>query len=588
MYTIDSPPQFDRPPFIIFTLLRGDNTWKYLRQRPHHLGRALASLGWPVVFIEAPSQEGSSKASITFRTIEQGLWLSPSWNQDSVTALLEQLARLWPESPWLFTHPSWAPYLNGSFLADRLLVYDCIDDWEVFPGTPDQVKDWEIRLASTADLVLASSMPLWVKMRRLNENVEYISNAVNIADYRVPLPESPELSHIPSPRLLFVGYVSEWVDLQLIDSVARMRPEWSIIMVGPSEIPESRLPKRPNIHWMGKRPYVELPMFTRYCDVGLIPFKQGQLVWAVNPVKIHEYLASGLPVVATLMPDLLLFNSPWVRVANGPDRFVSAIEEILAQTGRPAETLLRGSHTGTWLEKAQQIVEVVASGGRERYGGSRTKLLQQYTAALEGHWSDQGASPGLMDMLTETWYVGGQFEKVLEWGNPELPVFGCALVRLGMYEQARQWLSDANVGAKAGDETLLPMMMDDDSVAAYVLQVNGEFVESLRRMDSVDKPGPIHSLLGARAWHKIGFLEHALAAYASLVEERAFALPTADYLILGDIMRENGRMEEAEGAYLRAAERGSAEAERRLADLYLEVAYRQAVQTVQSEGRDRA
>ena len=116
-----------------------------------------------------------------------------------------------------------------------------------------------------------------------------------------------------------------------------------------------RLTARPNVHCLGFVPYAELPRYARYFDVGLIPFVLNRLTRAVNPVKLMEYLALGLPVLATRLPELETVAGP-IRLGQTPAEFRAGLREALALCGPEARAEARAvARRNTWDRRVEQL-----------------------------------------------------------------------------------------------------------------------------------------------------------------------------------------------------------------------------------------
>jgi len=118
------------------------------------------------------------------------------------------------------------------------------------------------------------------------------------------------MAALKAPRIVFTGaIVAAKLDLPMLAELARLRPSWSFALVGPIGPGEpradvSQLEAEPNIHLLGPRRYGELPDVLRAADAGLIPYARNTLTESIFPMKVYEYLAAGLPVVATPLPSL--------------------------------------------------------------------------------------------------------------------------------------------------------------------------------------------------------------------------------------------------------------------------------------------
>jgi UDP-galactopyranose mutase len=158
----------------------------------------------------------------------------------------------------------------------------------------------------------------------------------HFANARAALAEPADQAALPGPRLGFYGVIDERLDLGLIAALAKARPQWSIVMIGPlAKIGPEDLPRAPNIHWLGQRGYDQLPAYLSGWDVALMPFAMNEATRFISPTKTPEYLAGGVQVVSTPVPDVVRQYGDLgaVRIAPDAARFIQACEQILAGQG---------------------------------------------------------------------------------------------------------------------------------------------------------------------------------------------------------------------------------------------------------------
>jgi glycosyltransferase involved in cell wall biosynthesis len=161
-----------------------------------------------------------------------------------------------------------------------------------------------------------------------------------------------------------VGGLHKYLDLPLIASMARARPDWSWVLVGPAQVSLSQLAKLPNVHLLGEFPHSELAKQIECFDVGIVPYITSTFTETVVPTKINEYLAMGKPVVSTALPAVRdAYGSNGTVLACEPrhDSFISAIEEALQlPTDEAAKTYRRQvAARSDWSSRLELICSLI-------------------------------------------------------------------------------------------------------------------------------------------------------------------------------------------------------------------------------------
>jgi glycosyltransferase involved in cell wall biosynthesis len=294
--------------------------------------------------------------------------LARAINRRLLPALVRRAARrLGLHRPILWAYVPQAEVLIDA-LDPSLVIYHCVDDISAHERIDTlSFRAAEERFAARGDLVLASAPALAERMRALSPNVLF---APNVADTELfstalsPGPVDPGMADLQSPRIVFTGaIVTTKLDLPLLVELARLEPSWSFALVGPvgpgdPHADVSALEREPNIHLLGARAYEELPAVLRAADAGLIPYARNELTESIFPMKVYEYLAAGLPVVATPLPALAGVGS--VATAPDADGIARLLEHALAEDSpalRAERSREASSHS--WKRRLQEIAEAI-------------------------------------------------------------------------------------------------------------------------------------------------------------------------------------------------------------------------------------
>lgn len=256
---------------------------------------------------------------------------------------------------WVF-NPA-AAVIAGE-LDEELLIYYCVDEYTAFSGVSSQsLAELEESLLRRADLVIVSADLLYQSKSRINPHTHLVRHGVDYRHFRRALdaetvvPE--ELARLPRPVIGFFGLIADWVDLDLMAHVARSFPNASLVLVGKASTDTSALERLPNVHFLGRKPYSELPGYCKGFDVALMPFRINELTLNANPLKVREYLAAGLQVVSTPIPEVEVLGL--CRIASGPEAFVREIEAALAESPGPSAERSEAVRNESWESRLEVV-----------------------------------------------------------------------------------------------------------------------------------------------------------------------------------------------------------------------------------------
>ncbi len=260
----------------------------------------------------------------------------------------------------VFVTGSPAPVAAVGNLGEAASIYYCLDDYGASPGVSGaMIQPLEDELLSKVDAVVATARILAETRRPASGRVYYLPQGVNYEPFAVDAPAPADVRDLPHPRIGVAGSIDERCDVDLIRAVAEANPAGSVIIVGPLFVPRDRL-DLPNIHLLGKRPYSELPAYMQSFDVGLVPYVLNRAALAINPLKLLEYLAAGIPVVTTALPEARSFAS-MVAIAEDQQAFIEAVR-VQRERDDERQRLLRRrtAREHTWDVRAERFLEIAA------------------------------------------------------------------------------------------------------------------------------------------------------------------------------------------------------------------------------------
>jgi glycosyltransferase involved in cell wall biosynthesis len=339
---------------VVLSHLRWDWVW----QRPQHLvsrfaaGRARA--GASTWFVEEPLFADVSSARLDAERVDDRLTrvrlLLPraldrgqhvGYDAPCAQAYRDHLPSLLQEagvrSPDVLLYTPMALDVAEA-LAPTRLFYDVMDDLASFKGAPDGLVLRHRRALAEAAVVFAGG-------RSLHRSVQQYRSGPSLL-----FPSGVEASHFARSRSLrtrrdrpvagYVGVIDERVDLDLVRDLAAELPDWTIRMVGPvTKIDVAELPRSDNLEYPGRAAYEELPRVLAGFDVALMPFALNDATRSISPTKTLEYLAAGLPVVSTRVPDVVADHRGAVALADDARAFARACREAAGE--RPEARVAR-------------------------------------------------------------------------------------------------------------------------------------------------------------------------------------------------------------------------------------------------------
>jgi glycosyltransferase involved in cell wall biosynthesis len=348
--------------------------WNFVFQRPQHLLSRCARHR-RVFIIEEPIFDAidAPDATVTdaqprVRVVVPHLRESDREHDADVQRLLidDLIARehIRADVLWYYTPMS---LRFSDHLSAPAIVYDCMDELSNFAGAPPGLREAERELLRRAGVVFTGGRSLYEAKKQLHQNIHPFPSSVDVDHFaRARAGRSGEprdQGSVPHPRIGFFGVLDERLDRELIAGLARLRPQYHFVLLGPVvKIDPSSLPQAPNIHYLGQKSYAELPQYLGGWNVAMLPFARNDATRYISPTKTPEYLAGGRPVVSTSITDVVhpYGDLGLCRIADTPEEFAGAIDAALvedpASRQQTADALLATmSWDATWQAMSDHI-----------------------------------------------------------------------------------------------------------------------------------------------------------------------------------------------------------------------------------------
>lgn len=383
----ESPVTLDRFSIVYF----GNDWFAENRTSSHHIARLLSQRN-RLLYVETPGMRapGATKRDLTklhqklrrslqpVQKIQENLWLltvpqipfrrlpltrqfNRFYGRYAVQRAIRQLkfeqVILW------FTVPHPGP-LAGT-LGERFVVYYCVDDYAYLTGVDGrEIARLDEELTRSADQVFATSSHLCERKKQHNANTAYSPHGVDFAHFSAASDSAAPVAlgarDLPHPIIGFFGSIGRFVDIELLVSIARSRPDWTLLFIGLPAVDVQELRACKNAVFAGAQPYKDLPDWARAFDVAILPYRSSDPgVVNANPLKLREYLATGKPVVASSTPATEPF-AHCIHIARNAGEFIEKIEAALALDSDASRQRRMQEVIGcSWESRVDEIVEVV-------------------------------------------------------------------------------------------------------------------------------------------------------------------------------------------------------------------------------------
>ncbi|MBI4808475.1 MAG: glycosyltransferase [Nitrosomonadales bacterium] len=366
-------PFAEKPDIIIWSVI----DWRYRIQRPQHLARGFAERGYRVFYIST-SFVNTKRPGFELESLDDAgrlynvrchlrgrpLVYKARASEGDSARLRASIASLleWSDSHATISivqHPYWHPLVRK--LPNSRLIYDCLDHHEGFGNTGADIAALEQSLLKEAEAVVTTSQFLYDIAVTRNSNTALVRNAAEY-DFFSREPDSRYCAPDGQRVIGYYGAIAEWMDLDLLEKLARQYPDCLLLLVGADDrgAARQRLAQLSNVLFTGEVRYQDLPYYLYGMDVCLLPFLVTPLTLATNPLKVYEYLSAGKTVVSVKLPEIAQFDG-MVAAAETHDQFVALVGAALREPPSPELVALRRDFAAghTWPDRVSAFEEVI-------------------------------------------------------------------------------------------------------------------------------------------------------------------------------------------------------------------------------------
>lgn len=347
-------------------------SWYWIKQRPHFLAQQLSlsfdtTILYPksIRYIRTKSSAPENCKGIFQWPLSRFSWvkkLNISLFRKAVKRKLKNIDILW------FGNPDDFVLISDLVAPNIKVVYDCMDDLCEFPGTnATAIKNTisaEQELINRADILMASSQHL----KRVLQNryqtekpIEVVNNAIDSsflsAKRTSTVVEYPVKEN--HTDLLYIGTISEWFNFPLLLKALNQFTSLRLILIGPKCAP---IAEHERIIHLGAKPHAELPAYMAQCDALVMPFLINDLILAVNPVKLYEYLITEKPIITCHYAEIDPFGD-FVFPYDSDEKFMEYVEKLLQGelNAQPEAERIEFLNSNTWNQRALRIAELLSS-----------------------------------------------------------------------------------------------------------------------------------------------------------------------------------------------------------------------------------
>lgn len=349
--------------------------WNWIMQRPHLIPYHLALKGYDVtfLFLESftsllskkenikPVDNFAYSRSIKIKKIRMLPFARKYW-------LIKFLNRIWfflklrvvNYDIIIYTHPNQLMYLIPSEKRKYSVIYECMDNYSAWIKNEKELTKFIIHergLINSADSVVVSSNELKIKIQQKYHPyaIEIINNACDHENLLSVNSTGVQLKH---PNLMYIGTLSDWLDINTLEKFASENQEYTIYLIGPRDVNfnNRKYSDLNNIIFTGAVEFKNVPAYIKSGDIMLLPFIINDITKYVDPVKVYEYLFFNKSIISSYWRELDKF-SPYIEFYNNYETFCDSVFKLI-NSGNPPDNNNK-LRVANWADRANQYSNLI-------------------------------------------------------------------------------------------------------------------------------------------------------------------------------------------------------------------------------------
>lgn len=361
---------------LIFSLLNWESK---LLHREHMLAKYFSKKGFSVYYIQKENIRNLNQLKCKPKFYKDGevtiisIFAFPylkgkikyvyDLNDLIIKKQLKEVFPLFNDPLIILESPYWIKAIEESRDNTGILCYDISDDLSQFATNEkwkQKLLDYERETINHSDIIFITSDNLKDKAKE-HENVYLVENGVDLDQFKNA---KKVLKDYDGPICGFIGGIFEWIDFDLIETLAKAYPKYNFVLIGPTDNQKrlGDLCENENVHYLGEKDKKEIGDYYKSFDVGLIPFLSEEKyprLTTVNSNKVFQYAYFGYPIISTSFTQVRELRD-FIEVCESQDEFVEMLEKALRENHKEVENNRKYyAMKNSWESKVESMIKHV-------------------------------------------------------------------------------------------------------------------------------------------------------------------------------------------------------------------------------------